>query len=253
MYKIPASTLFTGKNLVFVPECHSTNDLALQLCQQSPATEGSLIITSHQTNGRGQRGNSWHASPGMNLTFSLIFKPTFLAIGDQFLLNIFASLAVLDYLKSRVDLPIHVKWPNDVLIEGQKICGILIENQLQGNQFQSIVVGIGVNINQKEFAPGVTATSLALKSLKNHDLQSELELLLQKIEVRYLQLKEGRHTQLKEDYIRALFWRNEEHTFATNDKQFQGTITNIDEAGRLLVKIDNHVRAFELKEIAYLR
>lgn len=178
MYKIPASTLFIGKNLVFVPECHSTNDLALQLCQQSQVTDGTLIITSNQTKGRGQRGNSWLSSPGLNLTFSLIFRPMFLAISNQFYLNIFTSLAVHDYLRARTNATVAVKWPNDVLIDGQKISGILVENQIQGSHFQSIVAGIGVNINEQNFSPGVNATSLALKTGRSRDLQEELELLL---------------------------------------------------------------------------
>jgi BirA family transcriptional regulator, biotin operon repressor / biotin---[acetyl-CoA-carboxylase] ligase len=253
LYKIPASTLFTGKNLVFVPECPSTNDLALELCQQSHVPEGTLVITANQTKGRGQRGNTWQALPGLNLTFSLIFRPTFLSIRDQFYLNIFTSLAVLDFINERASRKAWLKWPNDVLVDGQKICGILVENQIMGNHFQSIIAGVGVNINQQTFTAGVAATSLSLKTGKLHDLQHELEFLLQKIEVRYLQLKEGKYTQLKEDYIRALFWRNEEHTFSANEKQFQGTIVDIDDAGRLLVKIDDMVRAFDLKEIAYIR
>jgi BirA family biotin operon repressor/biotin-[acetyl-CoA-carboxylase] ligase len=253
LYKIPATTLFTGKNLVFVPECHSTNDLALKLCQQSSVSDGTLIITANQTKGRGQRGNTWQTAPGLNLTFSLIFRPTFLNVTNQFYLNIFTSLAVQDYISARTSHNGRVKWPNDVLIDGQKISGILIENQIMGSHFQTIVAGIGVNINQEEFSPGVTATSLTLKTGKSHNLQEELDILLHKVEVRYLQLKEGKYAQLKEDYIRALFWRNEEHTFSSNDKQFLGTIDNIDDAGRLQVKIDDTLRSFELKEIAYIR
>src|SRR4051794_34289976 len=102
-----------GKNLVFVPECHSTNDLALQLCQQSAVLEGSVVITLNQTKGRGQRGNSWETEPGKNLTLSLIVKPAFLAIQDQFMLNVISSLGVLDYLRDSSTSKLHVKWPND--------------------------------------------------------------------------------------------------------------------------------------------
>ncbi|WP_165823869.1 biotin--[acetyl-CoA-carboxylase] ligase [Pseudochryseolinea flava] len=236
-----------------MPECRSTNDLALQLCQQSSVTEGTLVITTNQTKGRGQRGNSWLSSPGLNLTFSLIFKPTFLSVANQFYLNIFTALAVHDYLKARITNTVAVKWPNDILVDDQKICGILVENQIQGSHFQAIIAGIGVNINEHNFSAPVKATSLSLKTQQTHDLQEELELLLHKIEIRYLQLKEGKLAQLKEDYIRALFWRNEQHTFAAFDKQFQGSIIDIDDTGRLLVDVDGNVRAFDLKEIAYIR
>ncbi len=88
MYKIPANTLFMGKNLVYVPECHSTNTLALELSQRTSVAEGTIVITDNQTNGRGQRGNEWFSEPYKNLTFSLIVKPTFLKPIDQFNLTI---------------------------------------------------------------------------------------------------------------------------------------------------------------------
>ena len=115
MHKISANTLFFGKNLVFMPECHSTNSFALKLCQQSPLTaDGTLVITSNQTDGRGQRGSTWQSEPGMNLTFSVIFKPTFLSVNGLFYLNVFSALAIRDYLTTKGCLEVFIKWPNDI-------------------------------------------------------------------------------------------------------------------------------------------
>jgi len=250
LYKIPASTLFLGKNLVFVPECHSTNDLALQLCQRSEAAEGTLVITNEQTRGRGQRGNSWEAEPGKNLTFSLVLRPTFLPVKNQFYLNIITSLAIVDFMR-RYSVTAEVKWPNDVMVNSRKICGILIENQVRGNHFDHVVVGVGLNINQENFSAG-KPTSLKLETGKMHDLSDCLEGLLKNLEVRYLQLREEKWGALKEAYIRAMFWFQEQRTFAAGEETFEGMIAGIDEAGKLVVQHGNRLRAFDLKEISFL-
>ena len=250
MYKIPANTVFMGKNLVFVPECHSTNDLALQLCQQRTTSEGTVIITANQTAGRGQRGNTWHVEPGKNLTFSCIVKPTFLAIKDQFYLNIITALALYDYLLEKTDASIRIKWPNDMMANHKKIAGILIENQLQGNSFSSAVVGIGLNMNQGAFSIN-TATSLHQISNQFYDLNAELERILHRLEARYLQLKGGKENTLLADYLNVMYWRHELHTFVANDQTFDGTIVGLDDLGRLKISTSQGERVFGMKEIQY--
>ncbi len=253
MYKIPANTLFLGKNLVFMPECHSTNTFALQLCQHPTSiAEGTVVITDHQTAGRGQRGNVWLAEPGLNLTFSIILKPAFLAVSDQFYLNIFTSLAIQDYLKERGCKDVAIKWPNDILIGEKKICGILIENQISGSRISHTVIGIGLNINQRTFAMD-TATSLRLNIDREYELQDELGLLLSFIEARYLQIKQNHLAMLKVAYIDNLYKIGEKRRFLANDKYFEGIICGIDESGRLRVKINGEERSFGFKEISYVR
>lgn len=252
MYKIPANTVFMGKNLVFVPECHSTNTLAHEIGQLPSSVDGTAVITSNQTAGRGQRGNSWEAEPGKNLTFSVLLKPTFLAVKDQFFLNIISSLSIRDILRDKSDATVSIKWPNDILINGKKVCGILIENQIQGQQVSQSIVGIGLNVNQTGFAVP-TATSLTEFTGRSEDLQSVFELIMQRLEVRYLQLREGKYDKLKEEYLAALFLRGTESLFASAEQQFQGTILGIDEIGKLVVDTQAGVRAFGLKEITYVR
>jgi len=253
LYKILANTLFLGKNLVFMPECHSTNSFAIQLCQQSsPIAEGTVVITANQTSGRGQHGNTWLAEPGKNLTFSVILKPTFLSINDQFYLNIFTSLAIHDYLRDKGCPNLSIKWPNDVYVNEKKICGILIENQLLGNLLCNTVIGIGLNMNQQEFEIH-RATSLSLTLDREFELQSELEILLSMVEARYLQLRQNKLTVLLEDYLRAMYWLDELHTFSSNGHDFEGTICGVDQSGRLRVKISSEEKVFGMKEISYVR
>jgi len=251
LYKIPANTLFIGKNLIFVPECHSTNDLAMERSREPAIPEGTVIVTDNQTAGRGQRGNTWKASPGMNLTFSVILKLSFLDLKDQFYLNIITSLAVRDFLQTKTKAEIKVKWPNDVLVDSKKICGILIENQLKGNRFTNTVAGIGLNINQREFDLS-TATSLTLVTGKTFALSDALEQLLSHLEARYLELH-GNIKKLMNHYHEGLYWCNRTHQFSSHGQTFDGIIRGVDDAGRLMIEVDGDVKLFAEKEIVYVR
>ena len=251
MYKIPANTLFMGKNLVFVPECRSTNTLALEISQQSPVNEGTLVITDHQTAGKGQRGNTWEAEPGRNLTFSIILKPGFLAIDKQFFLNIVICLALKDYLKEKTSDNIYIKWPNDILVHGKKISGVLVENQLAGTTIANAVAGVGLNLNQRSFE-SASATSLSLVTGTDYLLPEELPVLLGFIESRYLQLRAGHFRLLMNQYLDGLFRRNESHTFSSHGEEFSGIIQDLDEVGRLRIRIGDEVRAFGVKEVGYV-
>jgi BirA family biotin operon repressor/biotin-[acetyl-CoA-carboxylase] ligase len=252
LYKIPANTLFLGKNVVFVPECHSTNTLALELSQQPTIPDGTIVITNNQTAGRGQRGNTWQAQPGQNLTLSVILKPSFLPVKDQFYLNIFTSLAVQDVISDVIGANVSVKWPNDVLVANKKICGILIENQIRGAQVSISVIGIGLNVNQTDL-PVATATSLASVSGGDFDLESLLHKLTERLEIRYLQLRQGNYSGLSNTYLEKLYWKDETHLFESGDKQFEAIIKGIDHNGRLLLVSGDQTLTFDVKEIRYVQ
>jgi BirA family biotin operon repressor/biotin-[acetyl-CoA-carboxylase] ligase len=250
LHKIPANTLFFGKTLVFVPECHSTNSLASDLALKK-TPEGTLVITANQTAGRGQRGNIWLVEPGKNFTFSLVLYPKFLAIKDQFCLHQFVSLSLTDYLRNYFDEEAKIKWPNDILINDKKVCGILIENQLSGEQLTQSIIGIGLNVNQRHFSVA-SASSMALLSNREYGLPTELEKLLGCLENRYLQLKQGRTTALQKEYLERMYWINERHLFSANEQEFEGEIIGINEMGLLQIQVDQTIRTFDVKEVSYL-
>jgi len=251
LYKIPANTLFVGKNLVFVPECHSTNTLAMELSQRGSAVEGTIIITDNQYSGRGQRGNQWFSEPGKNLTFSLILKPRFLKPDQQFRLTMVISLAVADYVKSKVQGLVKIKWPNDILVNEQKICGILIENSLSGDTLQVAVVGIGLNVNQTLF-PNLNATSIKCETSSDYTLENELPLILKAVEVRYQQLCEGKVNLLENDYLNNLYRKGELHGFNTMAGALNGIIEGVDQRGRLILQTAEGKQYYELKEISFV-
>ncbi len=251
MYKIFANTLFIGQRLVSVPECHSTNSLASELASQSIPLEGTVVITSNQTAGRGQRGNTWETEAGMNLTFSILLKPSFLPVKNQFYLTIITSLAIADFLITKSIGEIKIKWPNDVLVRQNKICGILIENSIQGGSIQQSIIGIGLNINQKKFITP-SATSVAALTNQNFNLNDALNSLLEKFEQRYLQLRGGKHGRLKKEYLENLFGLGERRLFTSGDRKFDGVIEGLSENGELIVRHDNRSELFSLKEISFV-
>ena len=136
-----------------------------------------------QTAGRGQRGNSWKSEPGKNLTFSIVLKFTdnsdmMIKAIDQFVLSQITALSVVELL-SRHDIQAQIKWPNDIYVDGKKISGILIENSLRGEWISHSIIGIGLNVNQRNFDVSLpNPTSIAL--LKDGSApQTDLRLLLE--------------------------------------------------------------------------
>jgi BirA family transcriptional regulator, biotin operon repressor / biotin---[acetyl-CoA-carboxylase] ligase len=211
-----------------------------------------VVITANQTAGRGQRGSTWQSEPGMNLTFSVILKPTFLSIKNIFYLNVFSALAVHDYVAEKGCPRVFIKWPNDIYVNEKKLGGILVENQLKGNELNCTVVGIGLNINQQRFDVDI-ASSMSNMLGRQFELQEELEILLSIIEARYLQLRQNKLSALMEDYLRVLYWLNEMHSFSANGDVFEGTICGVDQSGKLRVRINGEERLYGVKEIGYER
>ncbi len=251
MYKIPAGTLFFGKNLVVLPECPSTNTLAADMSQAGQAGEGTVVITHHQTSGRGQRGNTWESGKGLNLTFSAVLHPAFLRVCDQFQLNKAVALAVHDVVKNYTEESVRVKWPNDIMIGDRKVCGILIENMVTGEKLSRSIVGIGLNVNQKDF-PVTTASSVSIHSKDPIDLAKMFDELMQSLEWRYLQLKREDNERLDGDYLEAMYRIDETHSFIINDQNVNGIIRGVDDHGKLIVEIDSAAGTFDLKEIKYV-
>lgn len=234
-----------------MPETASTNIQAAEMCAEKDVPEGTVVITDHQTAGRGQRGNTWEAAPGENLTFSIVLRPHFIRADQPFVLNSFISLAVSDALEKYFPAQVKIKWPNDIMINGLKVCGILIENQISGSFIQRSIAGIGVNVNQEKFSIP-TATSFSNLAGNFFDKDELLGEILTLIEGRYLQAKRSGINTLQSDYLQRLFWRGEKHFFLVNGVKKEGIIKDVNEAGRLRVIIDEEERTFGLQEITYL-
>jgi BirA family biotin operon repressor/biotin-[acetyl-CoA-carboxylase] ligase len=151
-----------GRPLMYQPVTGSTNDDAL-LAARSGAPHGSVFLADQQTAGRGRRGHTWLAAPGESLLFSVLLRPK-LELAHVSALTLAVGLALRDAVRPLIAAPPQLKWPNDLLVNKQKLAGVLVESQLQGDALQAVVVGVGLNVATREFPPEIagTATSLAL-------------------------------------------------------------------------------------------
>ena len=244
-------TLFVGQQLYFLPVCESTNAEAHLLLIKNEATEGCTVVTGHQTQGRGQRGNTWEAEPGKNVTLSVILFPSFLAARRQFYLNMAVSLAVLDLLREQGLSGAQVKWPNDLYFQDKKLGGILIENSVNGHKLQHSIVGIGLNVNQLRFE-SPTASSMASAVGTSLEVETVTVRLLELLEKRYLQLRSGQTSELRHAYLQALYRYQEVHSYRIAGQQVQGQIMGVDEEGRLALEIGNRLQYFGFKEVSYI-
>lgn len=136
-------------SISIVEEAASTNSLMAQ--QVSALPHGAVIAARRQTAGRGQRGNTWESEPYANLTFSMLLRPRSIMAVNQFELSMLVSLGVCDALRRAAGIDVKVKWPNDIYVGDKKICGILIENSLEGRRIGRSIAGIGINVNQQRF------------------------------------------------------------------------------------------------------
>lgn len=164
-----------GYPLVYRPVTGSTNDDAL-LAARSGALHGSLFVADEQTHGRGRRGNTWLAAPGESLLFSLVLRPT-LELAQVSALTLAVGLAVRDAVAPRIADPPQLKWPNDLLVNGRKLAGVLVESQFQGDRLQAVVVGIGLNLATRAFPQEIAARATSLALLGSTGLDPEALLL----------------------------------------------------------------------------
>jgi BirA family transcriptional regulator, biotin operon repressor / biotin---[acetyl-CoA-carboxylase] ligase len=229
----------------------STNNYAASSLKLSEVVEGTVVMAYEQTAGRGQRGNYWFSGAGLNLTFTVILRPSFLQPSSQFVLNQMVSVALINYLKS-IGIEAVIKWPNDILVDEQKIAGILIENVLRGEMIESSAVGIGLNVNQDVFPVDLKASSILRETGLQRNLSKELDVILRELETAYQLLKEQPKV-LKRSYIHHLYGFGAPLFYRENGVVYQAVIEEIGEQGELMLrKQDGSLQSKLFKEVQLL-
>lgn len=241
-YKIIDSTnneakklLLDGKNLVFITACE-------------------------QTAGRGQRGNSWHSTPGLNLTCSGIFAwgrdyvPAIPA-SKQFIVSMITAESVVFALQQE-GIECQIKWPNDIYYKDLKICGILIEHSVRGRNLCTSIIGVGLNINETEFPSNIpNPTSMALINGKSYDTTRMLYRFIACFESLLKTLEEPDGEELiSNEYLRRMYLKDIPHIFTDTltGQKFTGIIRSVADNACLIVEMpDGQLREFAFKEISY--
>jgi BirA family biotin operon repressor/biotin-[acetyl-CoA-carboxylase] ligase len=184
LFKEKLNTSWLGRNFQYVDKLESTNTYAKKL-KSDESLHGCVVLTEHQTGGRGQYQRFWYTQAGLNLTFSLIFEPK---SSDRFtVLTLACALAVAEVCEELTGKSAPLKWPNDVLFDGRKICGLLTELIHSGNEVDRAVIGIGLNVNQVDFPAELahSATSIYQHTKEVVPREKLLSRLLTKIEYYY--------------------------------------------------------------------
>ncbi|SEI42440.1 BirA family transcriptional regulator, biotin operon repressor / biotin-[acetyl-CoA-carboxylase] ligase [Dyadobacter sp. SG02] len=254
MYNSTQDTLIIGKKVIYLPTCHSTNDIAAEIVHAGLFEEGTVVITDNQVKGRGQRGTAWNANAGENLTFSVVLTPGFLPIQEQFLISQVTALATRAYLGSYVP-DTKVKWPNDIYMNNRKAVGVLIENSLQGSRYATSIVGIGVNINQSVFQNN-HATSLGRETGRTFSLAEEFHKLLKFLDVYYIRLRSGaQNDAIRSEYLSYLYGYQQDVKFLHKGNITNGSVTHVTKLGKLRVKLATEPEELEfgLKEIEWVK
>ncbi|MES2417607.1 MAG: biotin--[acetyl-CoA-carboxylase] ligase [Bacteroidota bacterium] len=249
------STLFVGQNLIKLSAVDSTNNFLKDLVSNSePLPEGTVIMADEQFAGRGQQDSHWKAEPGKNLTFSMLLKPSFLPLNQQFLLNMGISIAINMALSRFLPVEAHVKWPNDIYYQGKKLGGVLIENTVIGNVIKTAVIGIGINVNQQQFNEELAAKATSVFQIlqKDVNLMELLAEICSRIESVYLQLRSGNYNNLKEAYVSKLYQADQRCFYRQNGEVFEGTIKGVTATGLLQMARGNTITTFNFKEIEFL-
>jgi len=182
-------TRFVGQKVIYYPTLTSTNDVAKRQAQQG-VVEGTVVIAEEQTAGKGRIKRLW-LSPKGSIALSVVLYPSLAYLPSLIMV---ASLAVVHCIEKVTGLRAQIKWPNDVLINGKKVCGILIESDVRGNRVDYAIIGIGVNVNLRlsdfpEIPP--TATSLSHELRRDVSRLDMIRCLLAEIERLYLILPSG--------------------------------------------------------------
>ncbi len=228
-----------GKVVFHFDTIDSTNIFAKTLSKYE-APHGSIIFAEEQTNGRGRLQRNWISPKGKNLLFSIVLYPDF-NVEKRSLLPFAGSLAVADAIEIVTGLSSTCKWPNDVLVNGKKVCGMLLESSTGNTSLEKIILGIGVNVNQEEFPDDLKfkATSLKIESGVDVDRVVLLHKVLEELENRYEQLAHFPSSQLLNDWKMKALLFGKKITVLESEFSFVATAIDVAEDGSLIIQTED--------------
>ncbi len=230
--------LFThvvGRRLLFYPQLSSTMDEAARLGQQG-AEEGTVVVAEVQTAGRGRQGRSWVSEPG-NLLVSVLFRPD---VSQLPFISIIGGIATARAVRKTTGLDPRIKWPNDLMVQGRKVAGILAESSIAGHSVWYAVLGIGVNVNlDPAQSEDIAALATSLNAAAGRDVPRDdlLRQLLHDLDALCLQVKRGQSPVPE--------WRDLLETTGrrvdavSGPDTYSGTAEGVDDTGALLLRLDD--------------
>lgn len=230
-------TVWAGHPVSYYDEIGSTNQQA-KLDAEHGAGHGALVVADMQTAGRGRRGRTWSSPPGTNVYFTLILKPQ-LDPDKASMLTPVMGMAVAEGIRRTCGLAPRIKWPNDIVINGKKVCGILAEMSLEQDYIHYLVIGVGINACMQEFAPEVAKTACCLEKECGKKI-SRAELLVNVLrsfeEVYEIFIQSGDLSGLRQRYEQLLVNKDRPVRVLDPGGEYRGVARGVNDLGELLVE-----------------
>jgi len=228
-------TTVVGSRFIYHKRLASTMDEAVSEARKG-TIEGTVLLTDEQTAGRGRFERQWFSGPG-DLMFSVVFYPTSKELP---FISVLTALAIVRTIERETELLPNIKWPNDIFVNGKKICGLLVENMTKGNSIGYSIVGIGLNVGLNvKLYPEISdiATSITMESNSDASAASLFKGIIEELDNLYLALKDG-YSPIEEwkQYL-SMLGQNVEISF--NDEIVSGLADGVDEFGHLIVRTSN--------------
>lgn len=246
---------------IHLEKVDSTNNYIRRLIDRGETGEGLLLVDADdQYAGRGQRGNTWESEEGKNLSFSVLCHPVHITPARQFVVSEAMALAVVKTLaevegtETAKESQFRVKWPNDIYYNDKKICGTLIECDLQGKVILNCIIGTGLNVNQTHFVSDAP-NPVSLRQIfgKEFDLEDLLLRLINRFEELFNTLEAGGSSQLHATYQQWLYRRRGCYPYEDANGLFMAEIADVEPSGHLVLRdTDGHLRRYEFKEVAFV-
>lgn len=245
-------TNFLGSNIIYFNEIDSTNDAAKQLAAQG-AAEGTLVVANSQNNGRGRLGRTWSTFNNKNIAMSLVLRPQIEPQAVQ-IITLAAAVAIIKAIKECCGIEAGIKWPNDIILDNKKVCGILTEMSCEMDSVGYVVLGIGLNVNQRqeEFQDILQEIAISLKIFNEKQNASKQKLtsdgdffradlinyILLEFEEVYNWVKNGDEKKIINEWKEYSVTLGKFVRAYTKDSFFEGIAKDISADGRLIIEDD---------------
>ena len=241
-------------NIIKLDAIDSTNSYLKKIILEKDISDYTIVTANFQTEGKGQLGYMWESEDSKNLLCSIYKKDLGIKVEDQFVISMLVSLSIIRTLE-KLNLPkLYIKWPNDIMSDNKKICGILVENMVKQNSIKESVIGIGLNVNQDTFKNLPNATSI--KKIKGavFNIDELLNDLVNNIKKQFSDFNQSNIDLIFKEYEDVLYRMNIPSTFKNSQGDiFTGFIKGVNNLGRLKVLLeDNLTKSYSIKDILLL-
>ena len=249
------TALLGRERIEYFRETDSTNLRARALAHEG-AGEGTIVVAETQTQGRGRRGRTWFSPEGGGIYISILLRPR-VSPHDAPQLTLMTAVAMADTLRETANLPFTIKWPNDILVHGKKISGILTEMSLEADHVDYVVIGVGLNVNTPEEAFNNEihdiATSLRMLTGKTFSRVRILQSLLRKLEQDYSLFQEHRFEEIRQRWKELSGIIGKRVKIEGLDHVYEGEVIDIDRDGFLMLKLaDGTLQRIVAGDVLYL-